>query len=60
MLKTASDYYDASDEIYRNKLIYRTQLQQISENEKIEKHKQMMEDANMNSEIIDTPPQNRN
>jgi hypothetical protein len=47
MLKVASDYDDASDEIYTK------HLNQLIENEKIEKHKKMMEDADINSEIID-------
>jgi hypothetical protein len=47
LLKSASDYDDTSDEIYTK------HLNQLIENEKIEKHKKMMEDANINSEIID-------
>jgi hypothetical protein len=47
MLKVASDYDDASDEIYTK------HLNQLIENEKIEKHKKMMEDADINSEVID-------
>jgi hypothetical protein len=49
LLKAASDYDDASDEIYTK------HLNQLIENEKIEKHKKMMEDADINSEVIDNP-----
>lgn len=47
LLKTAGDYDNASEELYRNQIKYMVDM------EKVEKHKKMLEEANENPEYVE-------